>query len=217
MKNLVESIQILTRFATEIGNRAALIVEFDFPTGKIDLKDKNLTLLNSLFYLAIIDSVSYIHEYDQVFGIKTEIEFKNRIHDVKTINKPLISKIRQWKNLNDLRNQLLAHNLRQGKNGDFIFGLENLDYNAPRTLNDLFLLSNLIQFSTETINSEFKTELHNVRDSNLKDVKVTDKQLSKDDVSKITISLLHEADAEKIKLKREYSFSIGGVLDWEKL
>ena len=217
MKNLVESIQILTRFAKEIGNRTGLIVDFGFPTIKIESPCKNLTLLNSLFYMAVIDSVSYIDEYEQVFGIKTEGEYRSRILDVKAINKPLISKIKEWNDLKNLRNQLLAHNLRQGKNGDFILGIDNLNYNAPRTLNDLFLLSNLIQFSTVTIDSEFRDEMKMMGKSTVKDIKLADKQLSKDDVSKITCDLLKKAEQEIIRLKKNYHFTDFGMIDWNKI
>ena len=73
MKHLVESIQILTRFAKETGNRVELIVDLGFvKKGHKDLNPKMLTLFNSLFYMTVIDSVSYLEEYEQVFGIKTE-------------------------------------------------------------------------------------------------------------------------------------------------
>ena len=167
--------------------------------------------------MTLIDSVSYLEEYEQVFGIKTEDEFRDRIKIVKTINKPLISRIKKWKDLKILRNQLLAHNLRQGKNGLYIFDVENLGYNAPRTVNDLFLLSNLIQFSTETINSEFLKELKTINNKNLKEVKLQANRLTKNDVSSITVALLKEANKEKEKFKRSYDFTLTGGIDWNKI
>ena len=208
----------MTRFAREIGHRGALIVDFNFhKTGFASIDSKQLTLLNSLFYMAVIDSYSYLDEYEQVFGVKTESEFKNRTIDVKTINRPLTNKIKEWKDLGNFRNQLLAHNLRQGKNGQFIFGLETLDYNAPRTITDLFLLSNLIQFITQTFHLEFAAELkHSSSDSfkdNLKDTKL----LTREEVSKITVDLLGKATAEMRKLNKNYNFNFGGTLDWNNL
>jgi len=218
MKLLVESIKILTRFAKETGNRTILMVDFGFvKTGFDNVNDKKWTLFNSLFYMTVIDACSYLDEYEQVFGIKTEKKFNDRVLIVKAINKPLIKKIKEWKDLNLLRNQLLAHNLRQGKNGYFIFGVTNLDYNAPRTITDLFLLSNLIQFSTETINSEFNNELNVSNDETLKKIKPLNNILSKDDVSSITIKLLELANIEKIRQKRVYNFSEKKNMDWDKI
>lgn len=208
----------MTRFAREIGYRCALIVDFKFPkTDFADIDSKQLTLLNSLFYMAVIDSYSFLAEYEQVFGVMTENEFSKRIIDVKTINKPLINKIKEWKDLGNFRNQLLAHNLRQGKNGQFIFGLDNLDYNAPRTINDLFLLSNLIQFITQTFHLEFSTEINSSNNSNRKDNLTASKLLTKEEVSKITVDLLKKATGEMKRLNKDYNFSIGGTIDYGKL
>jgi len=218
MIRLIESVQILTKFARDIGNRNSLIVDFDFPSRNLEeIKDKNLTLLNSLFYMSVIESVSFLDEYQQVFGVKTEKMFKDRIIAVKAINKPLISRISEWKDLREFRNNLLAHNLRKGKNGDFIFSIKNLDYNAPRDLYDLFLLSNLIMFSAETIYSEFKNEIDTIDSTTFQDIKPSEKVLSKDDVSRITVELLDKANKEKIRFNRSYSFTINDPIDWNKI
>lgn len=218
MIRLIESIQILTKFARDIGNRNSIIVDFDFPKRNVgDIKDKNLTLLNSLFYMSVIESVSFLDEYQQVFGVKTEKMFKDRIIVVKAINKPLISRISEWKDLREFRNNLLAHNLRKGKNGDFIFSIKNLDYNAPRNLYDLFLLSNLIMFSAETIYSEFKNEINTIDSKTFQDIAPGGKLLSKDDVSRITVELLDKADKEKVRFNRSYSFTVNDPIDWNKI
>jgi hypothetical protein len=218
MNKLAESIQIMTRFAREMGYRNQLLVDFEFPTkDSSKIIDKDLTLLNSLFYMTIIDSVSFLDEYQQVYGVKTETKYKDRIIITKAINKPLISKICEWKDLRDFRNNLLAHNLRKGKNGDFVFSIENLDYNAPRNLNDLFLLTNLIQFSTDTIYSEFENEIKEYASKSTKEIKPNYRILTKDDVSKITTELLNKANLEKTRNKRDYAFRINSIIDWNKV
>lgn len=218
MNKLVESTQILIRFAREMGYRNQLIVDFEFPTKDANkIIDKDLTLLNSLFYMTVIDSVSFLDEYQQVYGVKTETKYKDRIKITKAINKPLISKICEWKDLRDFRNNLLAHNLRKGKNGNFVFSIENLDYNAPRNLNDLFLLTNLIQLSTDTIYSEFENEIKEFASKITKEIKVSDRLLTKDDVSKITTELLKKANLEKTRHNRDYSFRINSLIDWNKV
>jgi len=218
MNKLVESIQIMTRFAREMGYRNQLLVDFEFPTKDSDkIIDKDLTLFNSLFYMTVIDSVSFLDEYQQVYGVKTEKKYKDRIIITKAINKPLISKICEWKDLRDFRNNLLAHNLRKGKNGDYVFSIENLDYNAPRNLYDLFLLTNLVQFSTDTIYSEFVNEIKEFASKTTKNIRPNDRILSKDDVSKITTELLKKANMEKIRNNRVYAFRINSIIDWNKV
>jgi len=218
MNKLVESIQIMTRFAREMGYRNQLLVDFEFPTKDSDkIIDKDLTLFNSLFYMTVIDSVSFLDEYQQVYGVKTEKKYKDRIIITKAINKPLISKICEWKDLRDFRNNLLAHNLRKGKNGDYVFSIENLDYNAPRNLYDLFLLTNLVQFSTDTIYSEFVNEIKEFASKTTKNIRPNDRILSKDDVSKITTELLKKANMEKIRNNRDYAFRINSIIDWNKV
>ncbi|WP_321278883.1 hypothetical protein [Marinifilum fragile] len=218
MRKLVESIQIMTKFAREMGNRNKLLVDFGFPQKKsCSIKGKEMTLLNSLFYMTVIDSVSFLDEYQQVFGVKTEKNYKNRIIVTKSINKPLISKVLDWKDLREFRNNLLAHNMRKGKNGDFVFSISNLDYNAPRNLNDLFLLSNLVQFSTATIHSEFRDEIEAFDSKTMKEIKPNERLLSKEDVSDITVKLLNEANKIKVRNNRTYDFKLEESIDWNKI
>lgn len=218
MNKLVESIQIMTRFAREMGYRNQLLVDFEFPTKDSDkIIDKDLTLINSLFYMTVIDSVSFLDEYQQVYGVKTEKKYKDRIIITKAINKPFISKICEWKDLREFRNNLLAHNLRKGKNGDYVFSIENLDYNAPRNLNDLFLLTNLIQLSTGTIYSEFENEIKEHASKSTKEIKPNDRLLTKDDVSKITSELINKANLEKTRNNRNYAFKSNSFIDWKKV
>ena len=218
MNKLIESIHIMNKFAREIGYRISLIVEFNFPKQSQEkITDKNLALLNSLFYMSVIDSISFLDEYQQVFGQKTERKFKERIIDIKAINKPFISKINEWKNLRDLRNHLLAHNLRVGKNGKFIFNIKGLNYNAPRNFNDLFLLHNLISFATQTFNQEFEKELESYGLLTGEEIKESATNLTKEDVSKITMELILKANKIKQEKNRHYEFSINGLIDWNKI
>ncbi|MBI9068746.1 MAG: hypothetical protein JEZ09_15735 [Salinivirgaceae bacterium] len=218
MKKLSESILIMNKFSREIGHRINLIVDFEFPKQSQEtISDRNMALLNSLFYMSVIDSISYLDEYQQYFGSKTETVFKERITIVKAINKPFISRINKWKNLRDLRNHLLAHNLRIGKNGRFIFSIKDLNYDAPRNINDLYLLHNLISFSSQTVNSEFKEELEKYGIRKTEKLKENDKILSKDQVSTITAELVKEANMIKKEKNRNYEFLINELIDWNKL
>jgi hypothetical protein len=167
--------------------------------------------------MSVIDSISFLDEYQEVFGPKTEKLYKERIVIVKAINKPFISKINEWKNLRDLRNHLLAHNMRIGKNGEFLFRVKGLKYDAPRNLNDLFLLHNLISFVAQTINSEFDDEQKSIDQFKTEKIEENKNVLTKDDVSKITIGLIQESNKIKQDRNRNYNFSLNGLIDWNQI
>lgn len=206
---LFESIQIMTRFTKEIENNCSLIVNFNLHQLENDNTDPlKSTLLNSLFSMSIINSLSFLDEYNQEFGVRNENRFNNRIKDVKIINEPFIKKINEWSDLSKLRNQFLAHNLRIGKHGKYIFTQEEITYNAPRTVNDLFLLCNLIGLSTQTIHLEFHAEFKNYRKTQKISNITPSMSLSKEDVSKITSNLIREARANLKNLNKAYDYSL---------
>ena len=88
------------------------------------ITDKQLTLLTSLFYMTVIDAQSFIDEYEEVFGIKTGKDFFGEVFDCKKINKPLIAKIKEWKDLKDFRNHLLAQFKKREKTANLFLVLE---------------------------------------------------------------------------------------------
>jgi hypothetical protein len=192
------------------------IVDFKYNKKSLEtFSDKELNLFNSLFYMSLIDGVSYLDEYQEVFGKKTETIFNDRCIVAKAINKPFIRKINQWKDYRNLRNHLLAHNFRVGKNGNYIFN-EVIDYNAPRNFNDLLLLSNLIQLSTQTVISEFELELNSLVDK-VKRIKNNSLLLTKEDVSKLTLELIKESIKIKVISNRNYTFKQNTDIDWNNL
>ncbi|WP_346883929.1 hypothetical protein [uncultured Algibacter sp.] len=213
---LIESIQILTRFAKQIGNRAELIIDFISGEFGSSISHKQETLINSIVSMTIIDSVSFIDEYNEVLGVKTEIEYKDQIKILKLINKPLLSQINKWKDLKSMRNHFLAHNLRQGKNGEFVLRNQHIDYNAPRTLFDLLLLSNLVQFTTENINNEFKIELKIHQHKTPPTISNINGLSDKSEVSRITIEVLKKSNELKAKHGRTYQFSSKKIV-WNEI
>jgi hypothetical protein len=216
MERIVESIRILSKLSKDIEFRMQWIVDFKYNKKSLEtFSDKELNLFNSLFYMSLIDGVSYLDEYQEVFGKKTETIFNDRCIVAKAINKPFIRKINQWKDYRNLRNHLLAHNFRVGKNGNYIFN-EVIDYNAPRNFNDLLLLSNLIQLSTQTVISEFELELNSHVDK-VKRIKNNSLLLTKEDVSKLTLELIKESIKIKVIRNRNYTFKQNTDIDWNNL
>ncbi len=216
MEKIIESVRILHKLSKDIEFRIQWIVDFKYNKKSLEtFSDKELNLFNSLFYMSLIDGISYLDEYQEVFGKKTANSFNQRCIVVKDINKPFIRKINQWNDYRNLRNHLLAHNFRVGKNGDYIFnGI--LEYNAPRSFNDLLFLSNLIQLSTQTVISEFQLELNSHVDK-AKQIKNNNVLLTKEDVSKLTVELIKESEKIKVIKKRNYTFKQNTDIDWKDL
>jgi hypothetical protein len=216
VERIVESIRILSKLSKDIEFRIQWIVDFKYNKKSLEtFSDKELNLFNSLFYMSLIDGVSYLDEYQEVFGKKTETIFNDRCIIAKAINKPFIGKINQWKDYRNLRNHLLAHNFRVGKNGNYIFN-EVIDYNAPQNFNDLLLLTNLIQLSTQTVISEFEIELNSHVDKG-KRVKNNSLLLTKEDVSKLTLELIKKSIKIKVIKNRSYTFKQNTDIDWNNL
>lgn len=220
MNRLIESINTLHKYVIENSFRIELITDYNFPSKDVrQVNGKELTLLNSLVYMFLIDSISFLDEY-QSFRKNTEKDFWERIIIVKMINKPFIKKVLEWKNIRDLRNHMLAHNMRKGANGPYIFSISGLSYNAPVDFNDFYLLHNMLQLCYQTISFEFKNELMSFdHKSNLliKPNISTKERLTKDKVSKITLDLLNQVDMIKKENNRNFEYNVGKPKYYDKM
>lgn len=132
--------------------------------------DHNLTFLNpqavedkeafhfmALFKHSIMEACSFLEEYHQFYAL-AEIEFKERILFVKTAAKPVLKKINEWKDLKDVRNELIAHPWRTKKDNTFSY-TKVFSYNAPRDYIELQLLKTYLSMIIGLIEAEFKEEL----------------------------------------------------------
>jgi hypothetical protein len=91
----------------------------------------------------IIYCCSFIDEYDKWFTPAKYPEEKDRILKVKRIVLPAYNRIKSWKDLKTLRNQIIAHNHRI--NGKSIFDHESkVKYNVPTTNEEYVLLADLV-------------------------------------------------------------------------
>lgn len=107
-------------FNIDICIKENLLQRKSIDESSIDCKDK-VVQIHTYFSMNIIDLASFIDEYDKRFDI-TVTDDKNiveRINNFKVKNKDLKRKV-NWNKLKNIRNKVLAHNLRN-KN-------DNLDY-----------------------------------------------------------------------------------------
>src|SRR5690349_8048742 len=73
----------------------------------------------TLFFTVLMETVSFIIEYEEHFH-NVEPEYVLRVKKVKKLTKPIISKIKEWTDLKNVRNELHAHGWREKYTKKFV-------------------------------------------------------------------------------------------------
>lgn len=158
MNNLIDTLLIFNKLSNDLGNcTIALLKGEAYNPDKTNQLGPDQAVVNCLMDMIIINSISFIDEYNKHFGVTTEIEYKTKIQQVKKLCKPIFKQINKWKDLRTIRNSFLAHNLRL-KDRTMIFRKE-LNQNAPRGIYEVEFLNNLLQLAYLVISAAFKKEL----------------------------------------------------------
>jgi len=206
MEKLIDTLLIFNKLYIEIGNRTiAMLKAESYDSKKANSLGPDMSILNSLMDMNIIDSCSFLDEYEKYFGVNTEEKYKNKILEVKAICKPIIKQIKKWKDLRLVRNSFLVHNLRTRDN-KMIFRRE-INFDAPRGIFEVELLSNLILLLFEVIEKEFKVELEYVK-KNFKVNISPFKGFTKDDCWKILDKVTTELNNNLKIYNRKYQINI---------
>lgn len=118
-------------------------------------------ILHSYISLNIIDMFSFNDEYNDFFNQERfdEIDLKQRVKKVKDKNK-VIRKSFNWDLLSKIRNNVLAHNMRDNKNGK-VLSLETLKelYNITSNIKHAIEYSEVTMKLFDNIKEEFEVEL----------------------------------------------------------
>jgi len=96
------------------------------------------SIREALYYQILLKTCSFIEEWDEIFGIKTEQEYKKTIIEIKKIVKPARKLLNTFKDLKQFRNQAIAHNHRDEKGNNIYFSRKS--FHTPQNLADLALL-----------------------------------------------------------------------------
>ncbi len=158
----------------------------------------------SLLYYIILETVSYCEEYDKFVTIKNLDNYKKRIKEIKNINKPIFSKIRQWK-LKEFRNNIVAHTWRRGK--EFAHPDSEI-YNVPKNPLEFKLLVSYIDYSWQLIEYEFSNEFIATIEYMLS---ISDYPKRVKDYSKLNdeqISLVVEVNKLCLEYKKDYFLKV---------
>jgi len=111
--------------------------------------------------MIIMQVNSFLDEYHQ-FVRSEEPEMMETISNIKKAVKPAIKLIGQWKEREDFRNQVLAHNLR-GKNDESVFERGLTSFDVPQQGADLHVLVSCIGMIREVFASTFREKLAEVQ------------------------------------------------------
>jgi hypothetical protein len=118
-------------------------------------------ILHSYISLNIIDMFSFNDEYNDFFNQERfdDIDLKQRVKKVKDKNK-VIRKSFNWDLLSKIRNNVLAHNMRDKKNGK-VLSLETLKelYNISSNIKYAIEYSEVTMKLFDNIKEEFEVEL----------------------------------------------------------
>ena len=109
---LYESIFILHKCSTAINRLWDLIDRLD----KGDANEKHYA--TSLTYYLILESVSFLEEFNKHLYHIVEPHHKEQIKKLKKVTSPIITQIHKWGDLKKFRNEIIAHPWRD-KNLNF--------------------------------------------------------------------------------------------------
>ncbi len=111
--------------------------------------------------LIIIDSCSFIDEYQENLSPKNYNQYSEKILLLKKINSPAIKRVNKWKDLKKYRRTLLVHNLRI--KGEYIYSLEEKEeYKIPNSNNEIELLVELLSIISKNIGFIFPKIVKNI-------------------------------------------------------
>ncbi|MDO1501129.1 hypothetical protein Q2T40_13395 [Winogradskyella maritima] len=104
----------------------------------------------------IISFCSFLEEYNKFFSPSyVEDHFSRRVNYIRKKNKPGIKRINKWKDLNDFRNVIIAHNFRKKKESFFSTEFKNYDYIIPNSNSEKNLFYDIIHLICLNIRDEF--------------------------------------------------------------
>lgn len=117
----------------------------------------------SLQNYSMIIAVSFFDEYNELLTPSEIPAFADRIVRLKTINKPVLDRLKKWKDFKDFRNHILAHPLRVHKKSIFSKNSVPITFSVPHSNSEVILLAELMKIITTNIWCEFP-EIHDKLD-----------------------------------------------------
>lgn len=156
-----ESLYIFAKYQSDITFLFQTLIDLGYHLkGDGDWTPKERVHYVTIYNTVLLNICSFLEEYDNHFLAFAENEFKERILRVKKIAKPAYNKVKEWRELKQYRNNIIAHTLRIDKKD---FSLSKLgDYDSPRTYLDLVIIRKYFMMIYTIILMEFEEELSSI-------------------------------------------------------
>ena len=187
---LYESLYIFLRYKQDINYLMEFIIDFGYhkkAQNEFTLKDQAHYV--TLYHTILMNTCSFLDEYNKHFQAKSEPEFHERILSVKKIAKPAYKKMKEWKDLREYRNNMIAHNFRINEDV-FSFKMSG-QYKVPRTYLDLVLFRKYLMMIFGIIEAEFSDHMPKINDF-IKSFEVKELQVNYDTVEDELTLILSE-------------------------
>jgi hypothetical protein len=145
-----------------IGNTIEnLFKSFNNIIGLVEERDETV-IYSGIYSMILIHTNSYLEEFNNFF-ISDYPEMREVIISIKKAVKPAIAGLKNWKDLNEFRNSVLAHNLRgEGSISVFEEGIDT--YDIPKGGGDLHVIFSCIQMINDVLKSAFGEKLRSIQD-----------------------------------------------------
>ena len=155
-----ESLYILTHLYDNITYLSEIMQDNDFHVihTDSDLPEKQIFHFIALFRHIIMETCSFMEEYENNLYQLAELEYQERIRECKKIVKPAAKKIKEWKDLKKMRNEFIAHSWRDSSTNEFSYR-KIFEYNAPRTYFELQVMRKYVTIIVGVLEAEFQEEL----------------------------------------------------------
>jgi hypothetical protein len=155
--NLYQSLFLLNNYSETINYLTAIMQEYSLTTLNPDDAEEALQQhYIALFKNVIMESCCFLEEYNDNFYRLVEQEYKERVQLSRTIAKPILDKIKEWKDLQKIRNEMFAHPWR-AKGNQFSY-TKIFAYKAPRNFFELLALKTYIMLINTIVRQEFLVE-----------------------------------------------------------
>jgi len=156
-----ESLYIFAKYQSDIAFLFQTLMDLGYHVkGDGDWTPKERVHYVTIYNTVLLNICSFVEEYDNHFLAFAESEFKQRVLSVKKIAKPAYKKVKEWKGLQQYRNNMIAHTLRIDKD-EFSFSKLG-DYDSPRTYLELVIIRKYFMMVYTIILMEFDEELSTI-------------------------------------------------------
>jgi len=171
---------------------------------KKEFSRNELTMTNVI----LMESVSFLDEYEQNFLFRCEDELKHKVILARKLCQPILNRIKRWSDMKDFRNQVIAHPWRD-KNKNFVVPDHNI-YKVPSNWFEHVILVNLMLYMYQTINSVFPEEMERMFLYMEKLIPPNKKKFNYEELTDDHVAMAIEVGEIAQKERHEYTLKIFG-------